>query len=99
MIFTNSSSSFQSSCAIETGLSDFHKMTITVMKTNFQKLKPKLIYYRDYSMFYKDKFRKELLSKLSMENISNASDSLEKVLLVSNGVQIGLSLKKKIQQR
>ena len=39
LILTNSSSSFQNSCAIETGLSDIHNMTITVMKTPFQKLK------------------------------------------------------------
>ena len=56
LILTNSSSSFQNSCAIETGLSNFHKMTITVMKTTFHKLKPKLIYYGDYKMFSNDKF-------------------------------------------
>ena len=46
------------------------------MKTTFQNLKPKLIYYRyrDYGMFSNDKFREELLSKLSMENISNTSN-------------------------
>ena len=38
VILTSSSSSFQNSCAIGAGLSDFHKMTITVMKTTFQKL-------------------------------------------------------------
>ena len=38
VILTSSSSSFQNSCEIETGLSDFHKMTIMVMKTIFQKL-------------------------------------------------------------
>ena len=80
LILTNSSSSFQNSCAIETGMSDFHNMTITVMKTIFQKLKPKLIYYRDYSMFSNDKFGEELLSKSSMENISKTSTGLEKIL-------------------
>ena len=39
-----------------TRYTDFHKMTITVMKTSFQKLKPKLVYYRDYSMFSNNKF-------------------------------------------
>ena len=75
-ILTNSLSSFQNSSAIEAGLSDFHKMTITVMKTTFHKLKLKLIYYRDFSMFSNDKFREELLSKLSMGN-SNPSNGLE----------------------
>ena len=57
LILTNSSSSFQNSCAIRTGLSNFHKMTTTVMKTTFQKLKLKLIYYQDHSIFFNDKFR------------------------------------------
>ena len=35
LILTHSSTSFQNSSAIETVLSDFHKMTITVMKTAF----------------------------------------------------------------
>ena len=49
LILTNcSSSSFHNSCAIETRLFDFHKMNITAMKTTFQKLKPKLIYCRDF---------------------------------------------------
>ena len=39
LILTNSSSSFQNSCTIETGLSDFPMMTTTVMKTSFKKLK------------------------------------------------------------
>ena len=31
LILKNSQRSFQSSCAIETGLSDYHRMTVTVM--------------------------------------------------------------------
>ena len=38
IIVTNSPLSFQSSSVIETGLSDFHKMIVTVMKITFQKL-------------------------------------------------------------
>ena len=86
LCLTNNSSSFRNSCAIETGLSDFQKMTITVMKTTFQKLKPKLIYYRDYSMFSKDKFKEELLSKSSMQNISSTINGLENVLQIFIGV-------------
>ena len=48
LILKNSPLSFQSSGVIETGLSDFHKMIVTVTKTTFQKLDPKIIYYRDY---------------------------------------------------
>ena len=51
VMFTTSYRSFQNSCAIETGLSDFHKMIVTVMKTDFQKKEPKIIQYRDYNIF------------------------------------------------
>ena len=43
LIFTNKPRSFQHSCVIETGLSDFHKMTITVMKATFEKLQPRVV--------------------------------------------------------
>ena len=56
LILTSSSYSFQNSCLIETGLSDFHKMTVTVMKTSYEKLKPRIINYRDYKNFCNDTF-------------------------------------------
>ena len=40
LILANSPYSFQNSCVIETGPSDFHKMIVSVMKITFQKLKP-----------------------------------------------------------
>ena len=76
LILINSSSIFKNSFAIETSLSDFHKMTITVMKKTFQKLKPKLIYYQNYNIFSNDKFGEETSYNLSMENISNTSNGL-----------------------
>ena len=99
LILTDSSSSFQNSCAIETDLTNFHKMTITVMKTTFQKLKPKLIYYRDYIMFSNYKFTEELLSKLSMENISNRSNGPETFLQICIGVLDKLAPQKKKYNR
>ena len=39
---------FQNSNAFETELSDFHKLTFTVLKAYFQKQKPKVIKYRNY---------------------------------------------------
>ena len=38
LILTNRQQSFQNSTTIETGLSDFHHLTVTVMKTKFKKL-------------------------------------------------------------
>ena len=48
LILTNYPNSFQNLWMIETGLPDFHKMTVTVMKATFQKLKPNIIHCRDY---------------------------------------------------
>ena len=77
LILTNSSSSFQNSCAI----------------------KPKLIYYGDSSMFSNDKFREELLTKLSMENISNTSNSLKNFLQICISVLDKLAPQRKKYDR
>ena len=39
-----------SSGVIETGLSDFNKRIVTVTKTAYQKLDPKITHYRDYNI-------------------------------------------------
>ena len=67
LILTNSPYSFQNSCVIETGLSDFYKMILSVMKTTFPKLKPRIVQYRDYAQFSNGNFRKNLLENLSLE--------------------------------
>ena len=54
LILTNRVSSFQNTDAIETGLSDFHCMIVTVLKGGFVKRGPKLINYRDYRNFRND---------------------------------------------
>ena len=46
LFITNSYRSFQKTTTLSTGLSDFHKMTITVLKTTFPKAKPRIITYR-----------------------------------------------------
>ena len=46
-------------------------------------------------MFSNDKFRAELWSKLSMENISNISNSLENFLLICIGILDKLAPQKK----
>ena len=42
LMFTNKARRFRRSGVIETGLTDFHKMTITVLKMQFRKLEKKL---------------------------------------------------------
>ena len=60
LILTNCSRSFQNSCAIEAGLSDFHKLVVTVLKTGYKKSKPKIITCRSYKSFNNVGFREAL---------------------------------------
>ena len=64
LILTNRCGSFHESKTIETGISDFHKMTVTVLKTFFKKKKPNVIKYRDYKHFNDVLFRDELKNEL-----------------------------------
>ena len=60
LILTSCPGSSQNSCVAETGLSDFHKMVLTVMKTSYRKSQPKMIHYRNYKIFSNDIFRDSL---------------------------------------
>ena len=70
LILTNHPLSFQNSCVLEIGVSDFHKMKVAIMKLSFQRLQPRIINYRDYGSFQNDVFREELLSELLNVNIA-----------------------------
>ena len=81
-ILTNNPNSFQNSGVIKTGLSDFHKMTLTVMKTTVEKLKPNIIHYMDYRKFSINKFQENLMSRFSIENTKIDCNSMEKFLQI-----------------
>ena len=68
MILTNDPKCFQNSAIYETSISDFHKLTFTVLKTYFQKAKPRIIKYRDYKHFDNNEFRGDLSRELSSNN-------------------------------
>ena len=42
LILTNRYKCFQNTINVETGLPDFHKMTLTVLKTKYKKGRPKM---------------------------------------------------------
>ena len=71
VMLTNRKSSFQDSITIETGLSDHHKMTLSVLRTFFRKKDPKIVNYRSYKKFNENLFRDEL--KNTLLNIDNAN--------------------------
>ena len=71
LILTNSPRPFQNSNVFETGLSDFHKLTTTVLKQYFPKLKPKVVNYRDYRKFHNEEFRALLDNEILKHDINN----------------------------
>lgn len=70
LILTNKKNSFQNTIAVETGLSDFHKLTASNLKTHFIKAEPIKVKYRDYKNFNIEIFNAELSIKLG--NLNNA---------------------------
>ena len=64
VVLTNSKNSFQNSMAIETGLSDHHKMVVTVLKNYCKKKEPLTIKYRSYKHFDMPKYRNILTENL-----------------------------------
>ena len=51
LILTNNAMAFQNTTTVFTGLSDFHKLVLTVLKTSITKSRPQKITYRDYKNF------------------------------------------------
>ena len=82
LILTNRPRCFQNSTTIETGLSDFHKLTITVMKSYYPKQAPLIRSYRDYKNFDQPLFRSELLKELYNIHHDRVSyDAFEEVIV------------------
>ena len=71
LILTNCPRSFQNTDTFETGLSDFHKLTFTVLKQHFPKQKPRVVIHRQYKNFRNDYFRIELENALLKYDINN----------------------------
>ena len=86
LILTNVPRSFQSTCVIETGLSDFHLMTLTVMKKSFKKFQPRIINCRSYKLFSNGTFRKDLIDKMSNEGFVINDDGLKRFCELSVNV-------------
>ena len=56
---------------LETGLSDFHKMTLTVMKVFYKKQKPTIITYRSYKHFSNEVFMADFQNRISQVTSEN----------------------------
>ena len=62
-ILRNHARYFQRSGISEAGLSDFHKLTFTILKMFYAKQKPRITKYRDYKNFDKITVRMDLLKE------------------------------------
>ena len=86
---------FQSSSIIETELSDLHKMVLLIIKTNFRKLKPKIVSYRKYRFFLNECFREDLIKVLSNNEVSNDNDDFNKSFSIWREVLNNYALRKR----
>ena len=60
LFLTNTPLPFQKTYVSETGLSDYHKLITTFFKTNFSRLRPEVLSYRNYKNFNESKFLNDL---------------------------------------
>ena len=58
---------------IETGLSDFHKLTVTTLKSSYLKQEPKIFNYRNYKLFNNENFRNDLIYEISKKGFHDRS--------------------------
>ena len=71
LFLTNCSRSFQDTQVLKTGLSDFHKMNLKVLKIFFTKQKHETIFYRNYKKFDNPKFKEALNRELVKYDLNN----------------------------
>ena len=65
--FNSKESNFQNTSTFGTGLPGFHKLTTTVLKLQFSKQKPRVIFYGNCITFCNEHVRAELDCKLSKQ--------------------------------
>ena len=71
LFLTNKPNLFFNTSTINTGLSDYHKMVVTVLRKTFQRAQPKVVSYRDCKNFDNELF------KYSLQNALNEINKLD----------------------
>ena len=64
LIITNRPKCFKNSVTLETDLSDFHKMTLTVMEVFYKKQKPTIFIYRSFKHSSNEVFMADVQNKV-----------------------------------
>ena len=70
LLLINSAKSFQSTCTTEKGLSDFHKLVVTVLNEKYERMPPKAIQYIDHKKFDYTIFNNNLCKQTENFNFS-----------------------------
>ena len=83
LTLTNVPRTFQSTCVIETGLSDFHLVTLTIMRKTFKEKRPRIINYRLFEHFSNEEFRKSSIDNLSNQIYVNNGDGFNRFCKIS----------------
>ena len=80
LIIINKTGMFRNAKTYETGLWDFHKLVVSIMKLSYKKRPPPVIKYRDYKNFSNEHFK-----NTSSENLANNTEldynSFEEIVL------------------
>ena len=77
LILTNKQKCFFNNDVMEIGLSDFHLMTLTILRCNYIKCKPKILTYRCFKHFDMAVFRQEITHAYSGVVNNNNDDNFE----------------------
>ena len=81
---------------VETGLSDFHKTTLTVMKAFYKKPKPNIAMYRSYRDFSNEAFMFDVKSSIISENKGLEFDRFK--IVFNEAIQRHAPMKKRNNQ-
>ena len=83
LILTNVPRTFQIICIIETRLSDFHLMTLAIMRKKFRKQRPTIINYKSFKHFFNEECRKSLINSLSNQIYLNNDNGFSRFCEIS----------------
>ena len=70
-------------CIFETDLSDFHKLVVTLLRSKFESLSPKIISYRTCKQINKGKYKYIFLSYLNELEMSDLSVDVFKMTFLN----------------
>ena len=100
LMLTNKPKSFFKSHSFVTGLSDCHKLILSILRTSFRESLPKFVIYRNQKTFHESKFLLDLDSRfIQVELYKNCDNPYTKISEISSEVlNYHVSLKQKSVQ-